>query len=151
MKHTQHSGFTLIEVMVVVAVVGILSAIAYPAYTDYILRSYRAEGRNMLLEAAQFLEKNYTLTQRYNVSASGGAMDNAALVTAGLGTVPRGGGSKIRYRITFLDGPTRDSYTLIATAEGPQVKDDCQNLTLNNLQVRGRTGSIPTVSECWSR
>ena len=98
MKRKQRSGFTLIEVMVVVAIVAILSAIAYPAYTQYVLRSYRAEARNMLLEAAQFMEKNYTLTQSYAVAASGGALTSASLIAAGLDKVPRDGGT-LRYTI----------------------------------------------------
>jgi type IV pilus assembly protein PilE len=150
MEHKRHSGFTLVEVMVVVAIVGILSAIAYPAYTQYVQRSYRAEGRNMLLEATQFMEKNYTLTQSYAVAAAGGALGDASLVTAGLSKVPRDGGT-VRYTITFSVAPTAAAYTLVATPEGPQASDPCGALTLNNLQVKSRSGSAPSVAECWTR
>ena len=148
MKRKQRSGFTLIEVMVVVAIVAILSAIAYPAYTQYVLRSYRAEARNMLLEAAQFMEKNYTLTQSYAVAASGGALTSASLIAAGLDKVPRDGGT-LRYTIEFSVVPDANAYTLTATAKGPQAADLCKNLSLNNFQVRGSTGL--TAAECWSR
>ncbi len=151
MKHRLRRGFTLIEVMIVVAIVAILAAIAFPSYTQYIQRSYRAEGRNMLLEATQWMEKNYTLTQSYAVTAGGGTMNDAALTAAGLGVVPRGAtGSAVRYNITFTAAPTAAAYTLIATAVGAQAADPCKNLTLTNMQARGASGTLP-VAECWSR
>jgi len=58
--YTGNSGFTLIEVMVVVAIVGILAAIAYPSYQEHVRRANRAEARGILLEMAQLLERNYT-------------------------------------------------------------------------------------------
>ncbi len=148
MKRQRCSGFTLIEVMIVVAVVAILSAVAFPAYTQYVLRSYRAEGRNMLLEAAQFMEKNYTLTQSYAVAPSGAVLTSASLTAAGLDTVPRGGGT-VRYTIAFSAGPTANSYTLTATPKGSQSDDPCSDLSLNNLQVKTSKGL--TAAECWSR
>jgi type IV pilus assembly protein PilE len=149
MRKRLHSGFTLIEVMIVVAIVAILAAIALPSYTQYVLRGYRSEARNMLLEASQWMEKNYTLTQSYAKTASGEDMKDARLKEASLHVVPRSGTA--RYDITFDGSPTATAYTLKATATGAQTADPCGDLTLTNLQVRGRSGTAPTVAECWSR
>lgn len=156
MLNKKRSGFTLIEVMIVVAIVSILAAIAIPSYTRYTLRSYRAEGRNMLLEATQWLEKNYTVSQSYALAADGTTAITTAILAAAnvnLNVVPRGSsGSAVRYNISFSAGPTATTYTLLATRANAQTADaDCGDLTLNNLQVRGRTGSGASIEECWSR
>lgn len=62
MHDNQHRGFTLIEVMVVVAIVGILAAIAYPSYIEHVRQTRRAEVTALMLENAQLLERHYTAT-----------------------------------------------------------------------------------------
>ncbi len=68
MKHP-HQGFTLIEVMIVVAIIGILAAIAYPSYAEYIRRGHRAEARAALLQGAQWMERAATATGTYPLTA----------------------------------------------------------------------------------
>ena len=69
MNPSSSRGFTLIELMIVVAIVGILAAIAYPSYKSFVERSNRAEAKNALLENAQFLERNYTVANRTTKTA----------------------------------------------------------------------------------
>jgi type IV pilus assembly protein PilE len=137
-------GFTLIEVMIVVAVIAILAAIALPSYQEYIRRGNRAEARAALLQAAQWLERVATSTGTYLSTA------NVKNFPAELKTVP----SKT-YEISL--GGTDDAgsmFTLSATPQGSQVVDKCGILTLNQTGARGvivAGASEDLKAECWGR
>jgi type IV pilus assembly protein PilE len=66
-------GFTLIELMIVVAIVGILASIAYPSYMDSVTKSRRSDAQAALLGLAQAMERNYTSNTTYKGAATGGA------------------------------------------------------------------------------
>ncbi|MDP2034218.1 MAG: type IV pilin protein [Polaromonas sp.] len=134
------SGFTLIEVMIVVAIIGVLSAIGFPAYTDYIMRGNRSEATAALLEARQFMERYYGANNRYSTAADG----NPALPTR-LQTIPAGGPT----RYTLSVAATVNSYTLTATPSGSMATDKCGSLTLTNTGVKGRSATGPTIADCW--
>lgn len=130
-------GFTLIEVMIVVAIVGILTAIAYPSYAEYIRRGHRAEARAGLLQAQQWLERAATATGAYPLTAA---------FPVALKTVPND-----RYDIDAVSNGT--TFTLTAIPKGAQVGDKCGNYTVTNTGLRGAkgvtTGDI--VTECWGK
>lgn len=150
MQKSAVRGFTLIELMIIVAIVGVLAAIAYPAYTQYVVRAARADARVVLLEAAQWMERNYTLTQSYAINASNGAaLTSAALTAIGLNRSPKTGAA--RYTISFTANPTATAFTLQAVPSGAQTSDTrCGTLSLDNLQRRDKSGT-GTVEECWAR
>lgn len=154
MSHRQCSarsshGLTLIELLIALAVAGILAAVAFPSYQNYMRSAYRAEARTALMEAAQWMERHFSMTQSYAVSSQGGAINNAALVAANLAVTPRQGTT--RYNISFASGPNANDYTLRAVPTGPQAADTrCGTLTLTNLQVRGISGT-GNVADCWGR
>ena len=133
-------GFTLIELMITVAIVGILAAVAFPAYTEYIKRGDRASARAALLEAQQFMERYYAANSRYTTDAAGTI---SPALPARLRAVP---GQAPKYDLV-LSAPAVGSYTLTATPRTADTK--CGNLTLLSLGTKGHTGTAATVNECW--
>lgn len=146
----KHQGFTLIELMIVVAIVGILAAVAYPSYTEYIMRGHRADARAGLLQAQLWMERAATATGVYPTnsdpklvlpSALSWSADNSKRYTIALASEPKG---------------TNASFTLVATPKaGPQKNDRCGTLTLTHTGARDVTslpsGSKMTAADCWSR
>ena len=78
MKRQTQRGFTLIEVMIVVAIVGILSAIAYPSYQEYVAKSRRATLVGLLQQGQQWMERFYTENYRYDQNSTGTAVTDAS-------------------------------------------------------------------------
>lgn len=132
-------GFTLIELMITVVIIGILASIAYPSYTQYVLRANRAEARSLLLEAGQFMERSYTTNNCYhrNDGACGTAAANLTL-PAPLSQSPRQGTAK--YNIS-LQAIANDTFTLQAVPTGTMAADACGTYTLTNTGALGSGGS----------
>ncbi|HEY8024593.1 MAG TPA: type IV pilin protein [Burkholderiaceae bacterium] len=129
-------GFTLIEIMIVVAIVGIVAAIAIPSYVSSTRASHRTDAKQALTQLAQFMERNYTLASRYDKDS---AANNIALPFT---TSPLQGTTFYNLTVTA----TTTTYTLTATPTGGQTKDSCGTLTLTNTGVKGSTSG---ASSCW--
>ncbi|HID81771.1 MAG TPA: type IV pilin protein [Chromatiales bacterium] len=140
-----NKGFSLIELMIVVAIVGILAAIAYPSYQQNMIDSRRAKAAGCLMELQQFMEKFYSTNFRYDQDAGGAAVVLPApqCVTdlAGFYGFENGGAPAAVGQQTFM---------LTATAAGPQLNDSrgCGNLTINQAGTKGISGG-GTVAGCW--
>lgn len=136
----RQSGFTLIELMIVVAIIGILAAIAYPSYQQYVLRANRAEAQAILSETAQLMERRFTTCGTYATNATCATAASPTSAVQPVGAT----GSGIRYNIDFSVGPTATAFTLRAAPVGGQSGDTCGTLTLSNTGVQ-----MPAAAGCW--
>lgn len=142
---TLHKGFTLIEVMIVVAIIAILAAIALPSYNEYMRRGHRAEARAGLLQAAQWMERSATANGTYPLTAA---------FPSSLKVIPSD-----RYDITVASptgGTAADNgrtFTLTATPKGGQLNDKCGNYTVTQAGVRDASplSGGATVTDCWGK
>lgn len=140
----KNHGFTLIELMIAVAIIGVIAAIALPSYTEHVRKTRRADARAALQEAASRQERLYTEGNTY----SG---DLTKLVTNSDGVSSPEGYYEISVNLSCdrtVSGTTYYScFALTATAKGVQTDDtECVTLTLNHAGVKGST---PAGGECW--
>lgn len=148
------SGFTLIELMVVVAVIGLLSMIAFPSYQEYLAKARRAEVRAILLEAGQWMERHYTENLKYDTNTAGTAI--ADLFPSSLQQSPRDGGGA--YTIAVSAAAAR-TYTITATRKSPgsMTSDKCGDFQITNTGVKSNvnystsafSSAQVAASTCW--
>lgn len=127
-------GFTLIEIMIVIAIIGIVITIAAPSYTEYLKKGRRAEVVSLLSEQAQILERFYTRNNVYTGVTGLSAGNDFYTLTPTITDQ------------TFVLTATRKSSTSMAT-------DKCGDFTLSNTGVRGMNNATTglTTKDCWGR
>ncbi|MCU7938916.1 MAG: type IV pilin protein [gamma proteobacterium symbiont of Bathyaustriella thionipta] len=149
----KNSGFTLIEILIVIAIIAILASIAVPSYSEFVARSKRADAQGALLGLAQTMERYFSENNTY--------CDVGAIAVGNCGTgagdtgipgifpsqVPLDGGAAY-YNLT-ISAVTASSFTLTASGVDSMATDKCGNFTLANTGMRGLTNNTDTVANCW--
>jgi type IV pilus assembly protein PilE len=142
-------GLTLIELMIVVAVIAILAAIAIPAYDDSVRKARRGQAKADLVALAQHLERCFTVNNTY-LAACSGVGANIDLTGSTWSRSPRPAAlpsaQPFFYTISAQAGATATAYTLQAVPQGDQAADVCGTLTLTAAGVRGTSS---TRTDCW--
>lgn len=137
-RHKACAGFTLIEAMLVVGIIAITVALAYPTYVDQVRKARRADAESSLLAAAQILERCFTRLNAYTIDdgeGGGGCPDPAGASQDGF------------YQITLdADESGATTYKLRATPVGDQANDPCDEYTLDHL---GNKTPLPGGDRCW--
>ncbi len=132
-KQPNSYGFTLIELMITVATIGILASIAYPSYTDFITRSNRSEGQRELLRYANLQEQVYVDSRSYAANMKGLGKSTVTIKT-----------NSENYIISVSD-QTATTFTLKAEAQNNQTSDTgCTTLTVDEIGTK-----TPTI--CWEK
>lgn len=132
-KQPNSYGFTLIELMITVAIIGILASIAYPSYTDFITRSNRSEGQRELLRYANLQEQVYVDSRFYAANMKGLGKSTVTIKT-----------NSENYIISVSD-QTATTFTLKAEAQNNQTSDTgCTTLTVDEIGTK-----TPTI--CWEK
>lgn len=132
-------GFTLIELMIAVAILAIIMGIAIPSYTQWVLESGRADAKGVLMQSAQTLERCYTRFSAYNDAGC----------QIGQGDTVMSENDKYELTATTV---TANEFLLTATPEGGQTNDtDCTSFSLTHTGEKRANGGTDAavIEECW--
>jgi type IV pilus assembly protein PilE len=129
-------GFTLIEMMIVLVVISILSAMAYPSYSAQIVKSRRSDAKQSLIELAQRLERYYSERGTYL---------GATLGSTGIYAATSAGG----YYALDIATQTAAGFTITAAPTGGQAGDACGSFSYDQAGVKGVSGGSLSASSCW--
>lgn len=131
MKIYKQAGFTLIEMIITVAIIGILATVAFPIYQEYIQTTRRTTAMSDLLELNQWMERRYSNSFDYTTAG-----------TLPFNQSPQNGTAF--YNISFSGSVARNSFTLQAVPTGAQTSDTCGTLTIDEQGTRGAD-----ETDCW--
>jgi type IV pilus assembly protein PilE len=146
-------GFTLIELMIVLAILGLLGAIALPSYTSHTAKAYRTDARAQLLQVAQFMQRFYAANDNFKADRKGNAV---------LGQIPEmllhsPSQGPALYDLTIPEATLSEQNFIIQmtpVASGKMATDECGTFTLTSTGIKGvavgtNTGNTTLRDKCW--
>ena len=144
---SKQKGVTLLELMVVVVIIGIIASIAYPSYTQFIVKSKRTAGSAVLLQVADRQQQFFMDNKQYATKFSSLGYGSDDIMINDDGTIVGASDSRRTYKIA-LSGTTATSYTVEARPQlGQASKDtDCGTMTLTSAGAKGQSGA---GDNCW--
>lgn len=134
-------GFSLMEILAVLAIIGVLTAIAIPSYTEYVQRGHRTEAKAVLTEIGQWQERFRSETNSYATNAQ---------LPAAYSRSPASGNARYTIAITNPGG-AGTTFVATATRTGAQANDPCGDFVLNQRGVRSLANATLTLAQCWDR
>lgn len=142
------AGFTLIEVMVTVGIVALLASIAYPSYTQYVVRNDRGVGKTRLAEVVSRQESYRADRKGYATTLTELGYPGNTLFVSKSDSITAGVASDSIYSIALAAGASRLAYTLNASPVNSQTRDtDCGMLSITSTGIRSASG--PKGTGCW--
>jgi type IV pilus assembly protein PilE len=143
----KQGGFNLVELMIVVAIIGLIAAFAYPSYLDQIRKTRRADCSGAVAGLGSAMERFFSVNSTYQGAGAGGGDTGTPTIFSG--SCPIDGGTAT-YNLT-IQAATGSTYSLRAAPIGEQTKDKCGTLTLTNTGLKGVTGAHAGVTwdQCW--
>jgi type IV pilus assembly protein PilE len=136
----RQAGMNLIELAIVAAIIVTLGAIAYPNYTEHVLRTRRSECEGVMLTAAALMERKHSVQNKY-------IYPDASLPLPA--QCPRDGNKKTYTLGYTITAPDNSAFTITATPISPQTADKCGILTLTSTGAKTADGSAANAAACW--
>jgi type IV pilus assembly protein PilE len=147
MRRVKQSGFTLIELMITVAIVGILGSVAYPSYVSHIVKTKRNAAESFMMTVANRQEQTMLNARSYFAVATG----TTAEWTAANLAIPAEVSSNYTVTVAANNAATPPTFTVTATPSAIQAAKDtkCGILTLDQTGTKTKSGTAASYSDCW--